>query len=792
MRLKRDHRRVWQKVMGLDFGNSNILGLRQSEIDSLVAKVTKSLQAEGYTPLTEEVKHAVLAKYSNGNPEKAKELYKFFQDANEGLLLDVQDVQSVQEYMSNVDISAKTEKLYPGEFPPLVQMQGAEPLNSVSCYLDSLLFAMFARLESFEPMLYNVYDEGPVRKLSTALRIWVNLLRAGKLITSDITDQLRKVLAENGWAEADTDTQQDPSEAFVFITEKLQMPLLTLKMEIAHGGKEDKKDDHKYINERLLHVPVLGNPDDSPISLEACLEEYFSNSVVVRREIERRQSISSVAHGLSMKSQAAHVETVDVTDSARRGRSTTIDARPEFLSTNMFKPSAYEGSQVSFGSIVTEEGEESVPSIRRLRRSSTIRTAKNEISLPAWTFLQLLPFYTDSNPSTSSTEHFALKRPVLVICLKRYSWKSDGRTVRNNRKVLIPEVIELPHFVADDVDPRNEEKQTASHDILYGNFRLVLEAAICHRGRTINSGHYVSFVRDSIFSRREQLMRMKKNDAELYDASTISTLAGDTWLKHDDQAEVKVTKTTFRKAMATEMPYMLFYRMVHIDEPIKLQQVISNDSQLEKLHSNTDTFTTISTDTSSILTSDYNTSSSVDQMTDESVGSDGSDVDESRSTLRISAVDTGSSIPDVPISNVSILEEQPLGQTSKILVPIREPSGTMSPLERKYTDMSITRKSTRESQCTVDDDVLLDPAKIKSGSQNSASRSPSPASRSLGRLSRSSSRILRPHHSHGKKLHHRNSSADIESDHKHGKHSEHKHRVHDKDYSTDDERCVVS
>ncbi|KAK9326270.1 ubiquitin carboxyl-terminal hydrolase-domain-containing protein [Lipomyces orientalis] len=439
---------------------------------------------------------------------------------------------------------------------------------------------MYARLESFEPILYKVYDDGPLRRLSTLIRMWVNMLRAGKLITSDIMAQLRIALAENGWTDAGSDHQQDASEAFVFITEKLSMPLLTLKMDIAHGGKEVADDDHKFVNERLLHVPVLGRPTDGPISLEACLEEFFANSVVVRREIERRQSVSVPSHA---KMHVTHVESVEVeTSGSRQHRSGTIDMRPETLNR------------------ISEREDETVKQSRRTRdvstatmtetvvrpqprRKSSLRTAKNEISLPAWTFLQLLPFYTDAPPQSTSADHFAVTRPVLAICLKRYSWSADGKAVRNDRKVLIPEVIEFPHFVAD--DPNREG------DALYGNFRLVLEAAVCHRGKSVTSGHYISLVRDSLDSGYD--------DAS---SSTSATLAGDNWLLFDDLASPRVSSTRFLHAMAKDMPYLLFYRMVHIDEPIQLEQVISSESMLSSRMSEKMTLSPSSTSTSILST----------------------------------------------------------------------------------------------------------------------------------------------------------------------------------------------
>lgn len=58
----------------------------------------------------------------------------------------------------------------------------------VTCYLDSVLFAMFSRLDFFEAILYKPFTDhnDPRRKLAIILRLWVNMLRSGKLITTDI------------------------------------------------------------------------------------------------------------------------------------------------------------------------------------------------------------------------------------------------------------------------------------------------------------------------------------------------------------------------------------------------------------------------------------------------------------------------------------------------------------------------------------------------------------------------------------------------------------------------------
>lgn len=65
-------------------------------------------------------------------------------------------------------------------------MLGAENRGNVTCYLDALLFAMFAHLTAFECMLKNDSNDEAKRKLGALIRLWVNMLRSGKLIHTDL------------------------------------------------------------------------------------------------------------------------------------------------------------------------------------------------------------------------------------------------------------------------------------------------------------------------------------------------------------------------------------------------------------------------------------------------------------------------------------------------------------------------------------------------------------------------------------------------------------------------------
>lgn len=107
----------------------------------------------------EHVRYVLLSRYAEGNVNKAVELMRFQRDAFSGVIL---------------------------PYNPNTKMQGAENRFFVTCYLDSLLFAMFARLQAFDCMLKTDLPDGPARKLAALLRLWVNMLRSGKLIHADM------------------------------------------------------------------------------------------------------------------------------------------------------------------------------------------------------------------------------------------------------------------------------------------------------------------------------------------------------------------------------------------------------------------------------------------------------------------------------------------------------------------------------------------------------------------------------------------------------------------------------
>ena len=106
-----------------------------------------------------DIEYVLNTNYARGDPEKAFDLLVLLEDSEEGIIK---------------------------EYRPEVKLLGAVNRRNVTCYLDATLFAMFARLDSFEAILYNPFEDERRKRLATLLRLWVNSLRVGKLITTDI------------------------------------------------------------------------------------------------------------------------------------------------------------------------------------------------------------------------------------------------------------------------------------------------------------------------------------------------------------------------------------------------------------------------------------------------------------------------------------------------------------------------------------------------------------------------------------------------------------------------------
>ena len=219
-----------------------------------------------------------------------------------------------------------------------------------------------------------------------------------KLTLVTQTKQIQDAIANCGWKEAAEIHQQDASEAFSFITETLELPMLTLKMDIFHTGKEDANDDHKFVQERLLEVSIPEEPaDGGVITLEDCLEMYFNSRIEVKRYMERRATLNSTRSRSSTdnsKGFSVHVEVAEGCDSLPSTPTSTGPQSPlppySPLRATVMKARTPSIIQEHYISEKDDEGPSQVGSSGVRRGRPRAGSIKKEVMMPAWQFFSLI------------------------------------------------------------------------------------------------------------------------------------------------------------------------------------------------------------------------------------------------------------------------------------------------------------------------------------------------------------------------------------------------------------------
>lgn len=496
-----------------------------------VEYISKKLAALNYHEISEElIRYAIDSKFAGGDADKAVELLQLQQKAFAGI---------IQPYNPNIE------------------MLGAENRGNVTCYLDALLFAMFARMTAFECMLKNDSADEAQRKLAALLRLWVNMLRSGKLIRTDMTQHIQESLAACGWKEAELLEQQDTSEAFGFITETLQLPLLALRVDLFHQGKGDA-DDHKVVHERLLNLAVPPDPDNKGLKLEDCLEEYFNNRVdVLRDSPEEKNGPSTPKISTLVVADEETATPTEHIEHAQLQRRWTIQQSPTSLSTptssNSPAGSVTRNRSTSIIQRIEVKRDEGAPDTEssgvRQKSRRTASTVVKAVTIPAWQFYRFIPWHTSRSAGEPSNDAEVARhlnqRPVVGICLKRYTMTEQGVFKRHNTQIDIPDSLRLPHFMLADQD----------QDELSQEYKLVLQSVVCHRGDSLHSGHYISFARVA-----PKLL----TDNRRHDHDPPPDYEEAQWAKFDDLATgSRVTYVDdIRASLREEMPYLLFYQIV--------------------------------------------------------------------------------------------------------------------------------------------------------------------------------------------------------------------------------------
>ncbi|KAI9033832.1 ubiquitin carboxyl-terminal hydrolase-domain-containing protein [Phycomyces nitens] len=320
-----------------------------------------------------------------------------------------------------------------------IQLLGSENDRNTSCYIDSLLFAMYANLTTFDPLLTydTTSDVIEKQKLQTLLRLFVNTLRKGHLIKGDSVQWLRKVLQDCAWHGQNDDgmwTQEDSSELFLFLTETFDLPFIPFQIRLFHGANTDSDDD-RVMTDRLLMLSIPDGDGTNTTQLETVLINHFYNSMVtgVKRQIDYS------AYAISPQSTSSYL--VDVPEKK--------------------KPVEHH----------------------------------EEVAVTAWQVLELLPFYSATNEQGTSIKtqvenSFPDSNMILPIVLKRYHYDNYGGCTKLSTQVEIPATIPFNEFVNQNADA--PVCPTCNRQI---EFVMRLRSAVCHIGLSPNSGHYIGFAR---------------------------------------------------------------------------------------------------------------------------------------------------------------------------------------------------------------------------------------------------------------------------------------------------------
>ncbi|KND93579.1 hypothetical protein TOPH_01681 [Tolypocladium ophioglossoides CBS 100239] len=518
---------------------------------------------------TDHIRDILATRFADGDPTRTAEFIDMEQKAQAGIIV---------------------------SYDPSVHMVGAENRESVTCYLDALLSAMFSKLDAFECMLENDFSlDDPRYGLTNLLRIWVNMLRSGKLIRTDLTKLIQDTLGDCGWPEARLLEQQDTSEAFAFLTETLQLPLLSLQVDLFHQGKKDE-DDHKVVYERLLNLAVPPDPVGKGVKLEDCLEEYFNAQVDVLRDSEEAKKSSiddrkpedrpALVHqstirlirseegtasssmtaspidmspppfvlGDPLERASSHLSTRTTDTSGTPGQNGAVnETEHEETSSFQRRPSTrHRSTSVIQRVLIDEQGRSTAEgsSLQRKRRKGS--TVVKAVTIPAWQFFRLIPWHALTTNEPRNDVEVAMnfdQRPIVGICLKRYAMTESGQPQRLNTFIDIPDSLRLPHFMMAG-RPELEEASGLSTE-----YKLVLQSVVCHRGDSLQSGHYIAFARVA-----PKLL----TDNRKHDFDPPPDYEEAQWVRFDDlKTENRVAYVdNIKRSLREEMPYLLFYQVV--------------------------------------------------------------------------------------------------------------------------------------------------------------------------------------------------------------------------------------
>lgn len=181
-----------------------------------------------------------------------------------------------------------------GPLPPRAPVNGGN-----TCYLDSVLVAMFAMYDGWDGLIHRLSFDCDVVKRVQAV---VNTLRRGKVVQSFALNELRDCLILHaGWYEGCE--QHDAAELLSLLLDALHAPFLPLFKNMSHRGNPNLAADHVPFTERVLWLNLTWTPapsslpagrssatttNEGSVELGALVDSYFFGEVVhdLQRDIE--------------------------------------------------------------------------------------------------------------------------------------------------------------------------------------------------------------------------------------------------------------------------------------------------------------------------------------------------------------------------------------------------------------------------------------------------------------------------------------------------------------------------
>jgi hypothetical protein len=300
------------------------------------------------------------------------------------------------------------------------------------------------------------------------------------------------------------------------------------------------------MTDRTLALSIPADDDNNdvktPLQLQDILVDYFYNNIItgVRRQVynDDQSSISSVSSYNSSRNQDNTI-------------SENVAASPSMAT--------YLNDQ-NIDSSNTLDEKDTLKKLLKQAKSKQQETKHieeqedEEIAVTAWQVLELLPFYSAMNEQgdaikTQVDSSFPDTHMILPIVLKRYRYNSEGGSTKTKKRVEIPVTIDFNKFVNQNAD--DPMCPTCGHLI---DWTLHFKSAVCHKGDSPYSGHYISYAR---------VTNENDDDADDNDSDEKPPY----WLKLDDMnrdSRVTVIKDNNNDSIYADLAenaYIVFYEL---------------------------------------------------------------------------------------------------------------------------------------------------------------------------------------------------------------------------------------